>query len=209
MSKTTELILIVDRSGSMAMNAYHLEMENGINALINEQKDDTGDEVFLTLAQFDSQFDIVYDRVPIADVPEYKLVPRGSTALLDAVGKTINTVKPLYESDKPDLVMLCIVTDGGENASVEYRREQVRDLLVECEKNRWKVTYLGANQDAFAEAGGMGINLSASANFTMDNATKAYASVSGKMKGMRTNSVAGQTVGDFTYTADERAELDN
>lgn len=163
----SEIVLIVDRSGSM--RAIQSDAEGGLNQLIDDQKKGPG-ECRLSLVQFDTEYEFIHRAVPIAEVPKYSLVPRGYTALLDAVGRAIvetgERLSKMDESDRPESVLVAIVTDGRENASREYNRDQVRKMITEQTNTyNWKFTYLGANQDAFAEAWSIGISANAAMQF--------------------------------------------
>lgn len=179
------MIFVVDRSASMHNMAE--EASQGINKLIEEQRQHDGD-CSVTLVQFDTNYDFVENGTKIENVKEYNLVPGGMTALNDAVGRTIDEVgKRLAntpEQDRPGLVLFCIVTDGHENASKEYKANQVFDMIThQQEKYNWQFTYLGANQDSFKAAKNMGINLIGTSNY--NSISGAYAATSGKFGRMR------------------------
>jgi len=131
-SDLTDITLVVDRSGSM--NAIREDAEGGVNALIREQARQPG-EALLTLVQFDTEYDFVHKGIPIGQVPAYKLVPRGNTALLDAVGRAMNEtgerLATIAEADRPGLVIFVIVTDGQENSSKEFSKAQVKEKIAE------------------------------------------------------------------------------
>src|SRR5512139_200671 len=153
-SDYTELVILLDRSGSMQTGRS--DHEGGLRSFIKDQRGLPGD-VRLTFVRFDSAdpFELIYDGQPLMGVDEYKLelLPRGGTPLLAAIMKTIAHVKErLGKSDQtPDQVLFMIITDGEENSSGrEYSRENVKKAIAECEKSGWKVLYLGANVDAFA-----------------------------------------------------------
>ena len=114
----TDITLVVDRSGSM--QDIRSDAEGGVNAFIENQAKEPG-EALLTLVQFDTEFEFLHTGVPIKDVPRYSLVPRGSTALLDAVGRAINEtgerISKLAEAERPALVVFVVMTDGLENSS--------------------------------------------------------------------------------------------
>ena len=105
---------------------------------------------------------------PIAEVPKLSLDPRGSTALLDAVGKTITSVA---ERKHGEVMIVLIITDGQENASREWKADGVKKLVEDASKAGWEFVYLGANVDAFTEAGRMGINLANAAGYDADTAS--------------------------------------
>jgi uncharacterized protein YegL len=154
----TEIVVLLDRSGSMQHGKD--DHEGGLISFVEDQRQLEGDVRF-TLIQFDNvePCEIIYDGVPIASVDQITLIPRGGTPLLDAVGLTIAHVAERLKGKKPDQVVVMIITDGQENASREYKREQVKQMIREYETNHnWKFLYLGADVDAFAEAGGLAID---------------------------------------------------
>lgn len=116
----TDITVVIDRSGSMA--SCRADAQGGLNTFIKTQASEPG-EALLTLVQFDNQYEIVHRGVPIKDVPKFALVPRGGTALFDALGRAINDtgarLAAMQEADRPGLVMFAIVTDGDENSSRE------------------------------------------------------------------------------------------
>ena len=156
----SEIVIILDRSGSMA--SVKTDMEGGLNTFLNEQKKVADPDCKLTVAQFDNEYELVQDGVPLEDARDIVLKPRGMTALYDAVGKTLATVR----ARKPEgTVTVMIVTDGMENASVEWSGNAIKALCKECEVDGWEILYLGADVDAFAGAAGLGIHKSRSVNF--------------------------------------------
>ena len=144
------------------------DMEGGLNEFVKTQAECPGEAV-LTLVQFDNQYEFVHKSKPIKSVGHIPLQPRGTTALLDALGRAIAEVKEsqgkLKDENKPAKTVVMIVTDGHENSSKEYTREQVRKLVAEQSDAGWQFVYLGADVDAFAEAGGMGISQQTSGGF--------------------------------------------
>jgi Mg-chelatase subunit ChlD len=204
----TDITLVVDRSGSM--EAIREDAEGGVNSFIKEQAKEPG-SVLLTLVQFDTEYEFVHQGVPIEQVPKYELVPRGMTALLDAVGQAINQtgerLAQIEEQDRPGLVIFVVMTDGLENSSKEFTKAQVK-ALIERQQNKyqWHFTFLGANQDAFAEAGAMGIHASGTANYTLDKAGAAYMATSAKVRRMRAQRRAGETVKN-EFTDEEREDM--
>ena len=151
----THLIVVLDRSGSMASTKE--DAIGGFNQFVADQKALPG-EATLTLAQFDDKYEVIHDLKNIREVPpltDETFQPRGNTALLDAIGRTVNEVgrrlADMPESQRPSRVLLAIITDGGENASREYRRDKVFDMLKhQQEKYGWATTFIGSNQDALA-----------------------------------------------------------
>ena len=168
----TEIVFILDRSGSM--QAMVEPAISGFNRLLREQQQVPGHARF-TLVLFDDQYEVPFQSVPISEVVELDtstFVPRGSTALLDAIGRTIDELgKKLAaapEAERPGQVIVAILTDGQENASTRYTWESVaKRIRHQTEKYQWQFLFLGANQDAIATAGKMNIHAANTANFAM------------------------------------------
>jgi uncharacterized protein YegL len=204
----TDITLVVDRSGSMAQ--VKEDAEGGVNTFISEQGKEP-DEALLTLVQFDTEYEFLHKGMPIQQVPKYELIPRGTTALLDAVGKAINEtgerLAKIDEGDRPGLVIFVVMTDGQENSSKEFTKAQLKKM-IEKQQNEfnWHFTFLGANQDAFAEAGGMGIHTDGVANYAMDKVAVAYRSTGSKVARMRAQRSSGETVKN-DFTDKEREEM--
>jgi len=174
----TEIIVVLDRSGSMQSCAS--DTAGGFDAFVEEQRKAPG-EAHLTLAQFDDKYDIVHSRVPIAEVPKLDFQPRGCTALFDAIGKTISATKEQIKNQRPgpDAVICLIITDGEENASKEYKKENIKSMIEDAEKSLgWRFVFIGANQDAFKEACGMGISGSSTRNYDVVQTKGMFDSVS-------------------------------
>lgn len=156
----SDITILLDRSGSMA--SVKSDVEGGFAKFLAEQRTLPG-ECVLSLVQFDSEaIEAVYTARPIASAPELSLVPRGWTPLLDAVGRTIvrtgERFAALPERDRPGRVLFVIITDGLENASREYDKRRIREMVEHQRREyHWEFLYLGANVDAFAEAGALGI----------------------------------------------------
>ena len=205
----TDITLVVDRSGSMS--SIRSDAEGGVNEFIRTQAAEPG-EALLTLVQFDTQYDFVHRGVPIGDVPSYTLQPRGATALLDAVGRAINEtgsrLASMTEAERPGLVIFVVMTDGLENSSVEFTKAKIKEMIEHQQQNyNWQFTFLGANQDAFAEAGAMGIQAAGAANYKADKVFAAYQMTGGKIARMRKARAAGQAV-DNAFTEEERKSME-
>jgi uncharacterized protein YegL len=207
-SDLTDITLVIDRSGSM--QAIRNDAQGGVNAFIAGQSKMPG-EVLVTLVQFDTEYEFIHKGVPIGDVPPYELHPRGGTALLDAVGRAINeTGKRLAElqaEDRPGLVIFVVMTDGEENSSREFTRAQVKEMIERQQTAfNWHFTFLGANQDAFAEAGGIGIPSAGAADFASAKVANAWIGTGNKVMRMRTARAQGDAV-DNSFTQSERDEM--
>jgi len=206
--KLVDITLVVDRSGSMS--SCLSDAEGGINTFIKDQKKEDGKAVF-SLIQFDTEYETVHSGIPMKDVPQYKLEPRGMTALLDAVGRGINGAKGriegLTKKKNPSLTVFVIVTDGHENSSKEFNKEQVSKLIKEQTKEGWQFTFLGADSASFDEAQSWGIAKSGIATYNASAHTQdAYFAMSSNVSRMRGQTLSGETVTN-SYTADERKAM--
>ena len=169
----TELVFILDRSGSMA--GLEQDTIGGFNAMIEKQKREAG-EAYVSTVLFDSACEVIHDRVNLGSVPkltEKEYYVRGCTALLDAVGGAIhhigNVHKYAREEDRPEKTLFVITTDGMENASRRYSYEKVREMIKrQKEKYGWEFLFLGANIDAAREAARFGITQDRAANYHAD-----------------------------------------
>lgn len=181
----TEIAFILDRSGSM--QSIRDDAIGGFNAFLAAQKEQPGEAAF-SLILFDDHYDVVHDRVPLQDVPNLTnktFVPRGYTALYDAIGKTVAAISA--RTAEVDKVILVILTDGHENASREFSGPTIKGIIGRQQEKGWTILYLGANQDAFAVGSGLGIMRDATIQYDCNPAsvTKAYASVSSMVSASR------------------------
>jgi Mg-chelatase subunit ChlD len=203
---TTLLVLVVDRSGSM--QSVRSDMEGGIRTLLAEQAKLPG-TCLVTLAQFDTEYELVFEAVPAAELTGYTLVPRGNTALLDAIGRTIAEVRDwidrLPTGRQPDHVIFAVVTDGLENSSREWSRDKVMEAVKERSATGWQFTFLGANQDAIREGGHLGVRPRAAMTYapTATGVRGAMSSLSASVRRVRSG-----TAGTLSYSEDERRSSD-
>ena len=170
----TELVFILDRSGSMA--GLEADTIGGFNAMLEKQKAEPGEAIVSTVL-FDNRSEVLHDRLPLDRVPamtreDYWV--RGCTALLDAVGGAIrhigNVHKYAREEDRPERTLFIITTDGMENASRRYDYREVKAMIEKMrEKCGWEFLFLGANIDAVREAARFGIRTDRAANYHADH----------------------------------------
>ena len=158
----TEIVFILDRSGSMA--GLEEDTIGSFNSLIRKQRAEAG-EALISTVLFDNYSEVIHDRIPLTEIPELtreEYYVRGCTALLDAVGGAVhhmgNVHKYAREEDRPEHTLFVITTDGMENASRRYTYDQVRRMIErQKEKYGWEFLFLGANIDAAKEAKRFGI----------------------------------------------------
>ena len=169
----TELVFILDRSGSMS--GLEKETIGGYNSTLDRQKNEKG-EACVSTVLFDNEMEVLHDRIPIQNVvplTEKQYYARGSTALMDAIGRAIhhigNVHKYAREEDRPEKTIFVITTDGYETDSHEYSIQQVQSMIKrQKEKYGWEFLFLGANIDAIKTAESIGIHSSRAANFIAD-----------------------------------------
>ena len=170
----TELVFILDRSGSMS--GLEADTIGGFNSLVEKQKKEEGEAIVSTVL-FDDNCEVIHDRVDIKKVEKLtdkEYYVRGCTALLDAVGGAIhhigNVHKYAREEDRPAKTLFIITTDGMENASRRYSLKDVKKLINrQQEKYKWEFIFLGANIDAIEVAESIGIKASHAANYHCDS----------------------------------------
>ena len=170
----TELVFILDKSGSM----HGLEQDTigGFNSMLQKQKELDG-ECRITTVLFDNRYELLHDRIDIRAVSpmtekEYQV--GGTTALLDAIGRTVQKLVSVQKNTakeyRADRVLFVIITDGQENASQEYSSDKVKGLIqLEKEKYGWEFLFIGANIDAVETARHFGINEDRAVNYHADS----------------------------------------
>ena len=169
----TELVFLLDRSGSMS--GLESDTIGGFNGMLERQKKEPGEAVVTTVL-FDDQYQLLHDRIPLQAVrpmDDGQYFVRGCTALLDAIGRTVNKVANVHrgmaEAYRPDRVLFVIITDGHENASREYSWDKVKALVEHAkEKYGWEFLFLGANLDAVGAAARFGISADRAVQYHSD-----------------------------------------
>lgn len=204
----THITVILDRTGSM--ESIREDTIGGFNAFLKAQKDIPGKGT-LTLVQFDSQdpYEVIISFVPLKEVPELTretYVPRASTPLLDAMGRGINDLeerlKEIPKKERPSKVVLAVVTDGQENASREFRREQIVKMIKKHQdKDDWQFVFLSADLAAIKDAQGYGVKGKFSKHFQKDKTgiSDAWLCLSENMKAYR-----GSAKADMSFPEEDR-----
>ncbi|MBQ3329944.1 MAG: VWA domain-containing protein [Ruminococcus sp.] len=169
---TTELVFILDRSGSMG--GLEQDTIGGFNAMIDKQKQEEG-KCFVTTVLFDHEVETLHDRVPLADIApmtDDDYYVRGCTALIDAIGMTVKHIEEVHryirKEDVPARTVFVITTDGLENASKEYSADKVRKMIEAKKKDGWEFLFIGANIDAVQTAKHFGIGADRAVNYHAD-----------------------------------------
>lgn len=177
--------MIIDSSGSM--ETIKSDMEGGFNNFIDKQKKIDG-KATMTLTTFNSDIDIEFTNKDLTEVDNLKLNPKGMTALLDAIGMTLNKererIMSMDSDEKPEKVICVIITDGAENSSKKHSREEIFEMISslenEKEDTKWNFVFLGANQDAIQTGGSIGTQPYRSLTYdaSSEGATVAFSSLS-------------------------------
>lgn len=170
----TELVFILDRSGSM--QGLEKDTIGGFNSMLEQQREVEG-EVLISTVLFDDKIEVLHDRKSLKDITnltDKDYTVRGCTALLDAIGKSIKHIgkvqKAMKEDEKPDKTMFVITTDGLENASKEYSYARIKKMVEKKqEKKNWEFIFLGANMDAISAAQDIGIKADRASNYCCDS----------------------------------------
>ena len=208
-SDLTHIYFLLDRSGSM--QSIKTDTEGGFAAFIEEQRSAAG-QCRVTLAQFDTHYDVVFSGLDVADVPALDLQPRGSTALLDAIGRLVTDsgkqLAALPDAERPGAVIVAIMTDGMENASREWTHPAIK-ALVEQQTTAygWQFMYMGADQDAIEVGASLGVHADHSINYARGKAGDALRLKSEKIRDWRGARQANPAAAMAGFTAEERDRL--
>lgn len=209
MKNKTDITIVLDRSGSM--DSVKSDTIGGFNSfLTSQQKSET--EAALSLVQFDDQYETLYldkDIQKADKLTEDTFQPRGMTALFDAIGRTINSVgqrlAALTENERPDKVLMVILTDGLENASTEFSAAKISEMIKHQRDNyKWEFMFIGANQDAVLSAQQIGIAAAASITYAAnaEGTNLAFARMSEKISDYRVSSAPAA----LAFNDEDRAE---
>ncbi|MBQ7669156.1 MAG: VWA domain-containing protein [Clostridia bacterium] len=168
----TELVFILDRSGSMS--GLEEDTIGGFNSMLEKQKGNDG-ECYVTTVIFDHEIETIHDRIKLSEVPkmtEKEYSVRGSTALIDAIGKTVEHISDIHKyaraEDVPSNVMFVITTDGLENSSHMYTSDKVKKMIEKKKKEGWEFLFIGANIDSVETARHFGISEERAVNYHAD-----------------------------------------
>lgn len=201
----TAIGLVIDRSGSMSSVAE--DTKGGIKQFITSQKEKQG-KASLTLVQFDHEYQVLNDFSDLSAVDENAFLnqyePRGTTALLDAIGRTViemsQKIEEMDSSERPARVIVTIVTDGQENSSREYTATKIKTLVEEKRAAGWSFVFLGADLDSMTVAQSYGFDGKQSAYYKASNIGSALKVVEEQVTAAR----SGQEV---LFSSDQRAQL--
>jgi Mg-chelatase subunit ChlD len=205
----THIAVLLDRSGSMG--DIKDDAIGGFNCFLKEQKA-AGANATLTLVQFDTEStDVVHESMPILEVPDLNhqtFQPRGGTPLLDALGQTIDStgraLAAIPEANRPNKVVFVVITDGQENSSHQHTKASVKEKIDhQSDQYNWQFVFLGANQNAFDEAGAVGIAMPNAANFAPARMQVAFAATAANVASYRRSGNAAK----LAYSEDQRAEM--
>lgn len=196
----THIAIVLDRSGSMAN--IKKDTEGGFATLLADQLTQPG-EATLELRQFDTVQEVVHGPLPLASVPVLELRPRGGTALLDAMGLGMVTtgewLAAMPEDQRPEHVIFAVITDGEENSSKEFTRDQILLMVKEQEDVfGWTFLYLGANQDAIKVGADLGMSKGSTLTYSAATVGSTYSTMSSSVGRTRKG-------GSGAFTDDERA----
>lgn len=199
------LALVVDSSGSMFSCVN--DVTGGVKQFIEDQKKESGSAV-LTAVKFDHTYTVIHDFTPINEVDQEKFAreyqPCGSTALLDAIGRTTIEMSQKLDAmsieDRPKRVVIAVITDGEENASKEFTIEKIRDMIKTKEAEGWEYLFLGASLDAIDVARNMGFSADKSASYATSNTKYCFQNFSQKCTRARTDQ-------EVKFTDEERAKF--
>lgn len=203
----TELVFILDRSGSMS--GLESDTIGGFNAMIQKQKKEAG-EAYVSTILFNNVSKVLHDRIELKNIPkmtEEDYTVQGCTALIDAIGGAIRHIGNIHKYARPEDVpvhtMFIITTDGQENASRQYSSDEVRKMIErQKEKYGWEFLFIGANIDAIETAAHFGISRNRAVNYNADSkgTQVLYETLSAPISAMRTDTAISE---DWSQSIEE------
>ena len=199
---TTKIFIILDRSGSMS--SCWDDTIGGFNTFVEKQKNMKDDKAYISLYQFDHEYEVNYENRDIAkveDLTKETFIPRGRTALLDAIGKTINNIPKKPENES---YIVVIMTDGEENASINYSKTHINDLISNKKELGWEFIFIGANQDAIKEAATLGISVDSALNYDTKKTGAVFESLSAAIGRTRSTPMVNRMANKVHFTPKER-----
>ena len=206
----TDITMVLDRSGSM--QSIKDDTIGGFDAFVDEQRRLPG-RCTVSLVQFDNEYEEVYTGRDLAEVPSLTLVPRGSTAMLDAIGRAVNAtgvrLAALPEDQRPSTVIVGVMTDGLENSSREFSYLMIKELIEQQEQiYGWTFMYLGANQDAIEVGASLGVARDRALTYAGPKVAAAMGAYSASVGALREAVAAGVPVAQArrraAYTDEQR-----
>lgn len=204
----THIYVLLDRSGSM--QSIKADIVGGFDAFVAEQRAASG-ECRMSLARFDNEYELVFSDLPVAQVGPLQLEPRGSTALLDSMGRLVvdagARLAGLPEHERPGTVVVAVMTDGLENASREWNHASIKALVdQQTGTYGWQFLYMGADQNAIEVGRGLGIDAAHSMTWTRGSAKAAMHATSALVADLRHARAANPAASMRAYTDRERQE---
>ena len=202
----THIEFVLDRSGSM--QSIKSDIEGGFDAFIADQRSHLG-LCTVSLAQFDNEYETVFTAVDVGEVRSLDLQPRGATAMLDAIGRSVlalgERLAALPEAERPGTVVVAIMTDGMENASHEFTHAAIKDLITRQEQAyNWQFLYMGADQDAIEVGASIGVRPDRSLTYARGKSKEAYAATSKLTRQLKEATATGAPMASITYSAEDR-----
>jgi hypothetical protein len=192
------------------MQSIKSDVIGGFGAFLDVQRAGDG-ECAATLAQFDHDYEVVYQGIPLREVPPLDLQPRGRTALLDSMGKlitdTATQINALAEDDKPGTVVVAIMTDGLENASQEWSQPAIKALVEQQTSAGWEFLYMGADQDAVEVGKGLGVKAEQSITYARGKSREAMIAASGNVRRYRTAKLDADDAQMPAFSDEQRLDL--
>jgi uncharacterized protein YegL len=202
----THIEFVLDRSGSM--HSIKEDIEGGFDAFIADQRSHPG-QCTVSLAQFDNEYETVFTAIDVRDVRPLDLQPRGATAMLDAIGRSVialgERLAALPEAERPGTVVVAIMTDGMENASREFTHAAIKALVTRQEQAyNWQFLYMGADQDAIEVGASIGVRPDRSLTYGRGKSKEAYAASSKLTRNLKAAVVAGAPLASVAFSDEDR-----